>query len=328
MKTSIAKLLSILALIFVVGSSTTAQEKEAKIVFLYGAKSHKSGDHEFKAGSHLLAKHLNKQSAVKVNAVVHAGWPKDESILDDADAVVIYADGTKVIKDGWEKMDELTKKGVGCMMMHYAVHPNEAEGEKYYMPWIGGYFKNGSSANPFWAATIKANKDHQCSHGVDDFCTIDEFYMNIEYSKRMVPIGTATITNKNLVRINNIWTQGAYEEKDKPQHLLWSVTRPDGSRGAGFTGGHHHANWAIEDYRQIVLNTIVWVAGKDVPKGGVPTYTVTEDELNENLDDYGPQTNRIKLPDPNRLNFTPGPWMTPEEHKASRAKRKPKKKKK
>lgn len=328
MKVSMTKLFSVLMLIFMVGCSSTAEEKEAKIVFLYGARSHASGDHEFKAGSHLLAKHLNAQSAVKVKAVVHAGWPKDESILDDADAVVIYADGTKVIRDGWEKMDQLTKKGVGCMMMHYAVHPNVEEGEKYYMPWIGGYFKNGHSVNPFWAAAIKANKDHQCSHGVNDFCTIDEFYMNIEYSKRMVPIGTATITKQNLLRINNLWTQGGYEQEGKPQHLLWSIERPDGGRGAGFTGGHHHHNWAIKDYRQLVMNTIVWVAGKDVPKGGVPTYEVTEDELNENLDDYGPKTNRIKLPDPERLNFTPGPWMTPAEHKDFRSNRNKKKKKK
>ncbi|NQZ58946.1 MAG: hypothetical protein HRT88_15955 [Lentisphaeraceae bacterium] len=99
-------------------------KKEAKVVFLYGARSHASGDHEFKAGTHLLAKHLNAQSAVKINAVVISGWPKDETILDDADAVIIYADGTRVIKNGWKQMDALTKKGVGVMMMHYAVHPD------------------------------------------------------------------------------------------------------------------------------------------------------------------------------------------------------------
>ena len=42
--------------------------------------------------------------------MVNAGWPEDESILDDADAIVIYADGTKVIGHGWEKMDELVRE--------------------------------------------------------------------------------------------------------------------------------------------------------------------------------------------------------------------------
>ena len=88
--------ISLLFLSFVLLSSAAA-EKHAKIVFLHGGRSHASGDHEFKAGSHLLAKHLNKQSAVAVKAIVHAGWPKDESLIDDAAVVVIYADGTSVI---------------------------------------------------------------------------------------------------------------------------------------------------------------------------------------------------------------------------------------
>ena len=41
---------------------------------------------------------------------MHHGWPDDESILDEADAIVIYADGTKVIGSGWAKMDQLVKE--------------------------------------------------------------------------------------------------------------------------------------------------------------------------------------------------------------------------
>lgn len=326
MKIILMRLLALFTVLFFVSCQSIADQKTAKVIFLHGARSHASGDHEFKAGTHLLANHLNKQTAVKVKAVVIAGWPKDESVFDDADAVVIYADGTSVIKHGWEKMDKLVKKGLGVMMMHYAVHPGIKEGEKYFTPWIGGYFKNGKSVNPFWAAEIIPKKDHEVAQGVGKIHTIDEFYMNLEYSKRMIPLGVATPTKKNLLRINNLWTQGGYEAEGKEQALLWGVVRPDGSRGAGFTGGHRHNNWAIDGYRQLILNTIVWIAGKEVPQGGVPTAKVTEDELNENLDDYGSRTKRIKLPDPNRLNFKPGHWSTMEERSAKR--RKPKKKKK
>ena len=97
--------------LFSIFSDFAAQAKaKHKVVFLHGSRSHASGDHEFQAGSHLLAKHLNAQNKVNVEAVVNAGWPENESILDDADAIVIYADGTKVIGHGWEKMDELVKK--------------------------------------------------------------------------------------------------------------------------------------------------------------------------------------------------------------------------
>ena len=299
----------------------------AKVVFLHGSKSHASGDHEFKAGSNLLAKHINAQKKVNLQATVHHGWSTDESILDDADAIVIYADGTKVIGSGWEKMDQLVKeKKIGVLFMHYAVHPSVEQGEKYYLPWIGGFFKNGISVNPFWRAGIKPMKGHETARGIGPIEAVDEFYFNIELHPDSLNLGAATPDEKNLLRINNIWTRAAYLAKGKTQSLLWGITRPSGGRGAGFTGGHHHRNWAIESYRKLILNTIAWIAGEKVPTGGVPTYPVTEDELNENLDDYGDKTNRIKLPTKADITFSPGPWMTPEEHAESR--RKPKKKQK
>ena len=120
-----------------------------------------------------------------------------------------------------------------------------------------------------------------------------------------------------------------------PGQPIWPKERPNPSCGElpaqgadaePASGGHHHRNWAIDGYRQLVLNTIAWIAGEKVPPSGVPTYPVSEDELNEKLDDYGDKTNRVKLPTKGDITFTPGPWMTPEEHAESR--RKPKKKKK
>jgi hypothetical protein len=110
---------------------------KAKIVFLYGDKSHASGDHEFRAGSMLLANHLNRQNKVDVEALCVAGWPKDEKTLDDADAIVVYCDATEIIGDHWEKMDALASKGVGMLFIHFAIHPKPDQGEKFFKPWIG-----------------------------------------------------------------------------------------------------------------------------------------------------------------------------------------------
>ena len=132
------------------------------------------------------------------------------------------------------------------------------------------------------------------------------------------------IPHKNFK--NGKWNKYRILAKGKSQALLWGIVRPDGGRGVGFTGGHHHRNWAIDGYRQLVLNSIVWAAGAEVPSSGVPTYKVTESELNEKLDDYGDRTNHIKLPTQEDVTFSPGPWMTPEEHAASRRRPKPKKK--
>jgi hypothetical protein len=74
----------------------------------------------------------------------------------------------------------------------------------------------------------------------------------------------------------------------EPQHLCWVVERADGGRGFGFTGGHWHWNWGNDNFRKVVLNAIVWVAGMDVPTGGVVSKTPSIAELKVNLDESEP----------------------------------------
>jgi len=54
-----------------------------------------------------------------------------------------------------------------------------------------------------------------------------------------------------------------------PQVLAWAVENPNKSRGFGFTGGHFFNHWSNKDFRQLVLNGIVWSAGVEVPAQGV-----------------------------------------------------------
>jgi hypothetical protein len=77
---------------------------------------------------------------------------------------------------------------------------------------------------------------------------------------------------------------------------MWGIERADGGRGVGFTGGHYHRNWAIDGFRTLVLNAIVWSAGLDVPQTGVKSTPLTEDDLNANLDDKGANKPRLTLP--------------------------------
>ena len=46
------------------------KDKAKKIVFIAGSRSHSSGEHEFRAGCMLLAKALNEQSGLNIEAVV------------------------------------------------------------------------------------------------------------------------------------------------------------------------------------------------------------------------------------------------------------------
>ena len=303
--------------------SATAVSEEItpkKIVFIAGAKSHASGDHEFRAGCMLLAKALNEQSGLPVKAeVVGPKWGENKSVMDGADAVVVYCDATSAIKNDLEYLDGLAKKGVGLMFMHYAVHPSAEVGEKYYRPWIGGAMENDWSVNPHWLAELKVMPGHEISKGVPEkFESYDEFYYNMRFLKdrtKVLDLVTATPTRERMVRYINMWNWHGAEGMDKPQALMWGRERENGGRGVGFTGGHYHRNWGLDGFRTVVLNAIVWSAGMEVPDGGVKSDNVTEDALNENLDDYGDKMKRVKLPDLEEIRKMPAAKIKPEREK-------------
>ena len=275
-----------------------------KIVFIAGNRSHASGEHEFNAGCHLLAKALNEQSGLNVEAtVVRSDWPKKhKDVVAAADTIVIYADAVSGHAGQWEFLDELAKKGVGMVFMHYAVHPNPDIGKKYYQPWIGGAMETDWSVNPHWVADLKIMEGHEISNGVPESITcLDEWYYNMRFvpeRDQVLDLFTAVPTRDNMYKYINLWNEYGVDGLDKPQTLMWGYERPNGGRGVGFTGGHYHHTWALDGVRTAVLNAIVWTAGIAVPADGVKSTTPTEDEFNANLDDYGEKTKRLKLPNP------------------------------
>jgi hypothetical protein len=229
MRNVLCLLVAALALPFAVSA-------ENRIVFLAGGRSHGPGEHEFHAGCLLLAKALNEQSGLDVKAEVIQGWPADDTVLDGAKAIIIYADGTSVVGKGWEKMDALAKKGVGIMFMHYAVHPSAEQGEKYYRPWIGGAFENGWSVNPHWVAELEALPNHPVSRGIGSLIeALDEFYYNMRFPKergKVLDLATATPTRERMKKYINLWNEHGVAGLGKKQTLMWGIERPDGGRGS------------------------------------------------------------------------------------------------
>jgi hypothetical protein len=269
-----------------------------KIVFVAGTPSHGFGQHEHRAGCMLLAKALNDSGLVQAK-VTAGGWPTDESVLDDADAIVIYADGgakhpmisNSQHPQSLEHLGKLMHKGVGLVCIHYAVEVPKGLAGDALLDFIGGYFEPFWSVNPHWVADYKSLPDHAIARGVKPFGINDEWYYHMRFRPGMVgvtPILTAVAPASSLSR-----PDGAHSgnpdvreavKNGEPQHMAWACQRADGGRGFGFTGGHFHWNWGDDDFRKTVLNAIVWSAKLDVPVDGVPSKTPTIDELLANLD--------------------------------------------
>jgi type 1 glutamine amidotransferase len=274
-----------------VGHSAQAADR-TKIVLVAGRPSHGPGDHEFNAGTMLLAKCLQGVTGVDP-VVVKGGWPADESVFEGATALVFFMDGggghPMIQGNHLETLQKLLANGVGLACLHYAVEVPKGKPGDRILGWLGGYYETGFSTNPHWTADFKSLPEHAITRGVKPFSIRDEWYFNIRFRPEMqgiVPILVAKPDDDTRKGVSAS-PRGPYkhilEARGRDEVLAWAVERPDGGRGFGFTGGHTHKNWSNPDFRKLVLNAILWTAKHDVPSEGVQC-EVSADDLSKNLD--------------------------------------------
>jgi type 1 glutamine amidotransferase len=285
MKTLVGLVLIALSL-----SITSAADK--KIVFIAGRVSHGASQHEHRAGCLLLQKCLS--GVPGVTSIFHSnGWPQSADAFDNAAAIVIYSDGggghPAIKEDRLQLLGGLMKKGVGLGCIHYAVEVPKDKGGPEFLNWIGGYFETFWSVNPHWDADFKELPEHPVTRGVKPFKINDEWYYHMRFPedmKNVTPILTAIPPDRTRGKEGELSTHGGnphvQARKGMPEHVMWVTERPDGGRGFGITGGHFHRNWGDENFRRVVLNSILWIAKAEVPPDGVDC-AITPEELSANL---------------------------------------------
>lgn len=298
-------------LAFLFFASLGAAEKK-QVLLVAGRPSHGPGEHEHNAGVLLLAKCLREGAAdqVEVTIALNGQWPSDE-IIDKADTILIYSDGGNG-HPALGRLDQLAKKmakGCGFVCLHYAVEPayacehwdgktrppspgrgSNGKGAKEFKQWLGGYFEQHWSVNPFWTADFKQLPDHPVSRGVNPFTSYDEWYFYMRFvdgMKGITPTLSAVAGADTMKRGDGPHSGNpearASVAKGESQVVGWAFDRPDGGRAFGFTGGHIHNAWGNDSQRKVVLNAILWTAKAEVPAGGVESKVSAED-LKANLD--------------------------------------------
>ena len=265
-----------------------------RVVFLAGSESHGYAAHEHYAGCVLLAKSLQQVlPGIQVD-VVPNGWPEDDSVLEHADAVVMYADGgaRHPVIPNLATLDRLADEGTGVVCIHYAVEIPKGEPGDHLLKWIGGYFEADWSVNPHWTADFKQLPEHPVTRGVEPFVILDEWYYHMRFRpglEGVTPIlsalpGAETLRRPDGPHSGNPHVRAAVLERQESQHVAWASERDSGQRGFGFTGGHVHWNWGDPNFRKLVLNAIAWTAHVDVPESGLGSRAVTVSELESNQD--------------------------------------------
>lgn len=297
--------LACVALPLAPSSPAKTADGKAKLVLMAGKPSHPARMHEFNAGVQLLAKALAQGAPkVKVEYLLN-GWPKDESVFADADAIVFYMDGGpkhEAVQEGGarlQRMEEWARRGVGIGMMHYGVEVVAQQAGAEFKRLIGGHYENMFSCNPMWEPSFTAFPKHPVTRGVKPFQIRDEWYFNIRFVEGFTAKGPAQKDGVKFTPIlvakpsdatrdgPYVYPKGPYPHiqaaKGQPEAMMWVIERPEGGRGMGFTGGHFHDNWGNDDFRKVVLNALVWLAKADVPAQGIES-RVTKADLDANLD--------------------------------------------
>lgn len=278
------------------GTQTLAAEpKPKKLVLIAGTPSHPPGMHEHNAGVQLFKKCLEGVKGLEVSFILN-GYPKDDTALDTADGIMVYADGGRghplVQGERLKRINDLIAKGVGLFCCHFGVEVPKGDAGDRFRDWIGGCYEHEWSCNPMWKADFKELPKHPITRGVKPFAIHDEWYFNMRFRPEMkgvTPILSATPTDATRDG-PYVYPKGPYKHiqdaKGRIEHMMWCTERTDGGRGVGFTGGHFHKNWGDDNFRKAVLNALLWISKCEVPETGVESELTAED-LAKNLDPKG-----------------------------------------
>jgi type 1 glutamine amidotransferase len=264
-----------------------AAPQEAKnIVFVHGKASHGYGGHAYGAAFRMLARILNENVPAVTAEVVRDD--ADLAVLDTADAVVLGSDGGRLVKTLGDRLEPLMEKGVGLACLHYTVDPADPKAVARLIEWIGGAYERHWSVNPHWEAHFRTFPDHPVARGLEPFKAQDEWYYHMRFAEDMqgvTPILSAVPPERTRQGPDGPHSGNPHvrARSGMAEVVGWVYERPGGGRGFGFTGMHTHWTWAQDSYRKSVLNALVWVAGAEVPRGGVPSKTPSLEELEADL---------------------------------------------
>lgn len=278
------RLASLPVLFLLLLASHALRAEDTKFVFLAGPKDHgRPGRHEYEQDLKTLAWCLqNATNLPKIAADVHVGAaPRDLNAYRGASVIVINSSSDRLesethplfppdpLTNGRGYDEETTaflkdlnalieEERIGVVVFHYANWAENWAARGYYMNWIGGLWVQMVSRNPTdnWAITKLADR-HPILSGVEPWTYRDEIFCRFHLPND--PRRTDLLLGS--------------PEADRygigPQVVSWAYQRDNGGRGFVYGGVDWHDNMLIEDYRQFLLNGLVWAARMDVPEGGV-----------------------------------------------------------
>jgi len=260
-------------------TETSAQNKESaradlgkrkvKRLLLLGQSpdGHPWSTHEYMAGMRILAQCLQPVKNLQTIIVkADEPWSEGPELLDGADgAVVFLSQGAKWLQQNPSRLaafKRLAQRGGGLVVIHWGMGCKEAEFIDEFVKLFGGC--HGGPDRRYKIITVKTeivHSKHPVTQGIAAFEVKEEFYYTLKFPK----------SADSIVPLIQVPIEG------KSHTVSWAWDRADGGRSFGFSGGHYHANWRLEEYRRLMTQGILWSLKIPVPKAGLPLKIVEKD---------------------------------------------------
>ena len=309
---SLSVLLACIVGTILVGLQSQAEDatpagEPKKILIIRGKSTHKPDAHNNdQVGLMIKDKLEASQYAGSFEIQTTMNYPKDLSLVENADLIIISSDGgdrhvlgnKKEPKKHMAHFDSVMKKGkTGLIVIHWATDaPSGGMGQlnkdnaQMMMEWIGAVYywvkKGNDPASSFtWKfpkLDLKVNKEHPISNGLPEtFSMQDEYYFNFFNAEGGRNPGSDKVTF--LQSANAPSSRADIEDKEKKnwreQAIFWSFEREDGSRSVATTGAHFYRTWMNPAFFQSFANSVFWTLDMDVPEDGVAIPPPTAEEL-------------------------------------------------
>lgn len=240
-----------------------------KVILIAGATQTVDvpGHHDYLGGCRLL-EHLLKQTPDISTVLVTDGWPTDESLFNQADALVFYTDGAGAqaylqTRERIATIQKLVDAGVGIASLHQAVdYPPEFASQAG--DWMGGVFNKSSSGRGHWDSKHSSFPKHSVTSGVTPWEINDGWLNGFRFRdglKRITPL---------------VWSGKEYRGSlagGNADIVAWTYDRPAGGRSFSMSGLDAHSAFELAGVRQLVVNGILWSAGHKIPPKGADVAT-------------------------------------------------------
>ena len=186
-----------LLLLAVAFTSGWAGEAKTKILFIGKNPDHPHGTHMYMHTCGVLAKCAELTPGIET--VVSNGWPKDAKTLAGVKSIVIYTSpAAELLLEGPHRndVDQLMKKGVGLVTIHWASSVNQKNFEQLGPTWLsylGGTWVSNVGLSGGKSPLKQLIPEHPICRGWKEYEIEDEFYLNptIKQAKPLLQVTRA-----------------------------------------------------------------------------------------------------------------------------------------